>query len=443
MRFTTALGLVPVLLVTAVACAPPVVEPTGDKSAAVSAGCTASREDILASTSTARQNAIQRGFRWLDNSVPYSQSASYEGYRTDCSGFVSMCWELGTSTDTAALYAGGTYDSDVGSWDDLLPADAIVHRSGGKGHVALFLGWEPDKSGVCVLEQASTASDMQFRVRSLASLKSGGYKPVRASALAGDTGGASGETAAPPPATSTTTTPPAEGDTPPADPSTPDSGAPGSCSSTFADVDVCNAALLTRGIECGVVTDACGNTVNCDAVPSFGCKAPKTCSEAQKCVAPACAPAAAASACASEKAKHGLACGSISDGCGGTVSCDAVPGFGCAKDETCSATHACLKNGAKTPGSTTEPPVPSGTVAPAGDPGDDTTPPTAASDKSSKTPSAREKSASSSSGGAVPSSGCSVSSSSRTGSTSHEAPSFLALAFAFAFGIARRRSRRE
>ena len=446
MRFTTALGLVPVLLVT-YACGAPSAEEMGSKSAAVSAGCTASREEILASTSAARQNAIQRGFRWLDNNVPYSQSASYEGYRTDCSGFVSMCWELGTSTDTAALYATGTYDSDVGSWDELLPADALVHRSGGSGHVVLFLGWEPDKSGVCVLEQASTASDMQFRVRSLASLQSGGFKPIRASVLADDTGAASGSTAAP--AADTSTRDPAAADpAAPADPSTPTDPTPpdpgtadaGTCTSTFADVDVCNAALLTRGIECGVVTDACGNTVNCDAVPSFGCKAPKTCSAAQKCVAPACEPAPAATLCGSEKAKHGLQCGSISDGCSGKVSCDAVPGFGCAKDETCSATHACVKNGAKTPASTTEPPAPSGTVPPVGDPGDDVTPPTATGDGSPKIPSKGSKAAADAAAPSA-SSGCSASPSKRAGGAGGGALPIVALAVAAS--IARRRSRRD
>ena len=53
--------------------------------------CSLSRSSILASTSPARQRAIRRGFSWLDTNVQYSQSASHQGYRTDCSGFVSMC----------------------------------------------------------------------------------------------------------------------------------------------------------------------------------------------------------------------------------------------------------------------------------------------------------------------------------------------------------------
>ena len=37
---------------------------------------------------------ISRGQDWVNKKVPYSQNATHDGYRTDCSGFVSMCWEL-------------------------------------------------------------------------------------------------------------------------------------------------------------------------------------------------------------------------------------------------------------------------------------------------------------------------------------------------------------
>jgi hypothetical protein len=57
----------------------------------------------------------------------------------------------------------------------------------------MFLGWnDRAHSGACVLEQASTASDMQFRVRTTASLRNGGYKAIRADKLRNDTGGGTG-----------------------------------------------------------------------------------------------------------------------------------------------------------------------------------------------------------------------------------------------------------
>jgi hypothetical protein len=37
---------------------------------------------------------LARGQDWVDKKIPYSQTKTYDGYRTDCSGYVSMIWEL-------------------------------------------------------------------------------------------------------------------------------------------------------------------------------------------------------------------------------------------------------------------------------------------------------------------------------------------------------------
>jgi hypothetical protein len=79
-----------------------------------------------------------------------------------------------------------------GSYSSLLPGDALVRRSGGSGHIVLFLGWnDAAHSAACVLEEASTASDMQFRARTKSSLTASGFKAVRADRL-----GSSGATSA-------------------------------------------------------------------------------------------------------------------------------------------------------------------------------------------------------------------------------------------------------
>jgi hypothetical protein len=45
----------------------------------------------------------------------------------------------------------------------------------------LFLGWnDAAHTAACVLEEASTASDMQFRTRTVSSLKASSFKPIRA-----------------------------------------------------------------------------------------------------------------------------------------------------------------------------------------------------------------------------------------------------------------------
>jgi hypothetical protein len=254
--FLAALFLIPA------ACAAP-GEETGSETRAlrtskISGGCSASRDEILASTSPARRAAIERGFTWLDAQVPYSQSASHEGYRTDCSGFVSMCWELGQSYTTAGFVAGQAESSLLGSYDELLPGDALVHRSGGSGHVVLFLGWDDaSQSGACVLEQASTASDMQFRVRTASSLQSGGYKAIRADALANDVGEPE--------------TTPIEEDAPVEEPEV--------CIPESAAV-LCAAAAEGRGVQCGLIPDGCGGRISCDKV--LGCDEGEVCGVERK-----------------------------------------------------------------------------------------------------------------------------------------------------------------
>ena len=122
--------------------------------------------------------------------MPYSQSRSRGGYRTDCSGFVSMVWQLDRSYTTASFVSGGGESHLLGSYSDLLPADGLVYRSGGSGHAVIFLGWNDAKhTSACVLEQASTASDMQFRTRTASSLRSAGFKAFRADSLRNDKGG--------------------------------------------------------------------------------------------------------------------------------------------------------------------------------------------------------------------------------------------------------------
>lgn len=139
--------------------------------------CTLTRSQILSSVSGGRRRAIERGFRWLDADVPYSQSRSYEGYRTDCSGFVSMCWELDQSYPTSTFYAGDGDSNVLGSFDELIAGDALVKN----GHMVLFLGWKDRaRSAACVLEQQSTDNDMRFQARSVDSLRSQRYRALRA-----------------------------------------------------------------------------------------------------------------------------------------------------------------------------------------------------------------------------------------------------------------------
>jgi hypothetical protein len=309
--------------------------------------CSLTRAQILAQVSKERGEAISRGFEWLDEKVPFSSSAKKDSYRTDCSGFVSMCWELGAPGFTTRQFGKAeSKTSKVDSYDKLVPGDGFVLA--GK-HSFLFLGWnDAEKTGACVLEQSSTKNDMQFRVRTQAALKKDGYVAIRADVFKDDLTfrpAVPGEDSEPSP--SETVTPPDGGTTPTPPPTT--------CTPK-STAELCEAASEASGVECGVIPNGCSGTVDCSTLTDFKCSATQRCSS-NKCVAQACTPKPAAELCAEAKASKGIECGTIPTNCGGTVSCDTVAGFGCAADQTCgTTTNKCTKT---TTGTTPPPSTPS------------------------------------------------------------------------------------
>lgn len=179
------------LLGLAVACSAPTIdEEEGEiesSGEALTRACSRARADLLGEASPARREILERGFSWLDANVAYHQGRFYRGYRTDCSGFISMCWDLDGSYTTSSFALGGGDSFRLASYDDLLPGDALVWRSGGRGHIVLFLGWNDNAhEDACVLEQSSTRLDMEFGVRSASSLRRTGYRAIRADKLADD-----------------------------------------------------------------------------------------------------------------------------------------------------------------------------------------------------------------------------------------------------------------
>jgi hypothetical protein len=240
----------------------------GSTTSLVKKGCSASRADLLAAAGGARAEAISRGFEWLDAKVPYSQKASHGGFRTDCSGFVSMCWNLKQSYTTADFAGGTANNSILGSIDDLQPGDGLVRRSGGSGHAILFVGWDDAKhTNACVLEEASTASDMQFGLRAVSSLKSQGFKAMRKDGMPDaqatavtDDGPAPTKTTSPTTADDDdldvdvdddTTDPTAPATVPLPAPRLPQQGDP--CTST----DTCNPLTSGTGLLCSPTTSRC------------------------------------------------------------------------------------------------------------------------------------------------------------------------------------------
>ena len=92
--------------------------------------------------SITRDEIIARAQSWVDAGVTYDQGGTYNGYREDCSGYVSMAWELGTPGLTTYTLPNVSYQI---TQDDLQPGDVLLNTNGGGNpnlaHVVLFESW--------------------------------------------------------------------------------------------------------------------------------------------------------------------------------------------------------------------------------------------------------------------------------------------------------------
>ena len=124
-----------------------------------------------------RDATLARGMSWINVEVPYSQARSYAGYRTDCSGFVSMCWATGPSYNTKTLYRVSRPISP----GELQPGDALL-RAG--YHVRLFAGWVDDAHTRYVAYEETSPGAVQT-IKYIASDLAEGYIPYRYNGIEG------------------------------------------------------------------------------------------------------------------------------------------------------------------------------------------------------------------------------------------------------------------
>ncbi|GAA2567385.1 peptidoglycan-binding protein [Streptomyces lienomycini] len=89
-----------------------------------------------------RAEIIDRARTWVAAKVPYSLTAYWsDGYRQDCSGFVSMAWKLPANEWTGSL---GSFADRI-TKEELQPGDMLLFHNASdptKGsHVVIFGGW--------------------------------------------------------------------------------------------------------------------------------------------------------------------------------------------------------------------------------------------------------------------------------------------------------------
>jgi NlpC/P60 family len=125
-----------------------------------------------------RTDVLARARSWVDAKVPYSMETYYGGYRTDCSGFVSMAWRADDSYTTRSVYL---VSHEIVK-DDLQPGDALLWRKtyGDEiGHVRLFGGWlDTGHERYWVYEQTALAGSA-VRAEYAWSATADRYRPIR------------------------------------------------------------------------------------------------------------------------------------------------------------------------------------------------------------------------------------------------------------------------
>ncbi|HEX9094003.1 MAG TPA: hypothetical protein VF902_08470, partial [Coriobacteriia bacterium] len=122
-----------------------------------------------------RAGVLERAQTWIDSPVPYSQLRYFGGYRTDCSGYVSMCWQTGTSWSTRSVYRV----SRPIAAEELKPGDAMLKAG---YHIRLFYGWvDAEHTRYVAYEQTGPATTSS--IKSMPEDLARGYVPYRYNAI--------------------------------------------------------------------------------------------------------------------------------------------------------------------------------------------------------------------------------------------------------------------
>ncbi|MDN0197050.1 peptidoglycan-binding protein [Streptomyces sp. S.PNR 29] len=147
---------------------------------------------------TTRTEIISRAKKWLAAGVPYSMYDYWsDGYRQDCSGYVSMAWNLPGNEWTGSL---GQYAVRI-SKEELQPGDILLfHNTANphKGsHVVIFGGWaDSAHTRYIAYEQARPRTRRKYTPYAYWS-NSSRYLPYRYTGIVEETAGAEPDTATP------------------------------------------------------------------------------------------------------------------------------------------------------------------------------------------------------------------------------------------------------
>jgi hypothetical protein len=126
-----------------------------------------------------RSEIIARAQTWLNPPVPYSQDAYKDGYRTDCSGYVSMAWHLNRNYWTGDLHTVGVAIQFL----DLRAGDMLLYHNPSNpvngSHVVLFDRWVGSPGGDFYMYEQTPPNTLHRKWSQTQGRVLSNYKPFR------------------------------------------------------------------------------------------------------------------------------------------------------------------------------------------------------------------------------------------------------------------------
>ncbi|MGA5548286.1 hypothetical protein [Streptomyces pseudogriseolus] len=145
-----------------------------------------------------RTDIVRRAASWVSQRVPYGVSSYWsDGYRQDCSGYVSMAWKLPGNewTGSLAQYADRITKAQLSPGDILLFHNAADPYNG--SHVVIFGGWANSSRTQYVAYEQTSPHTRRTTTPYAYWNSSSRYVPYRYKGVTDGTAGAAPETAAP------------------------------------------------------------------------------------------------------------------------------------------------------------------------------------------------------------------------------------------------------
>jgi uncharacterized protein YfaT (DUF1175 family) len=126
-----------------------------------------------------RPEILERARSWTDEAVPYSKVGYKDGYRRDCSGFVSMAWGLPENLTTWRI---PLVAREIAK-EELEPGDVLLDFTSDDRHVVIFEKWANKAKTEYWAMESSGHKDVRAAVRRVLPypypVNESHYKPYR------------------------------------------------------------------------------------------------------------------------------------------------------------------------------------------------------------------------------------------------------------------------